>query len=104
MHYYAYFIKIPLNKPNDNYCRGMSHKPPFEGLSSECNGGTAIVRHGQVSKWHSWNKIHAQGCNLHPLIKTYNEYRYCMCYLLKLGKRGCSSRQLSLCIFSSGSL
>jgi len=75
MHYYAYFIKyllinlmvevcelfykIPLNKPNDNYCRGVSHKPPFEGLHSECDGGTAIVRHGQVSKWHSWNKIHA---------------------------------------------
>jgi len=66
VHYYAYcikyllinlmvevcalFYKIPLNKPNDNYCRGMSHKPPFEGLPSECDGGAAIVRHGQVSK------------------------------------------------------
>jgi len=52
MHYYAYilFYKIPLNKPNDNYCKGVSHKPPFEGLPSECDGGAAIVRHGQVSK------------------------------------------------------
>ena len=52
MHYYAYilFYKIPLNKPNDNYCKGVSHKPPFEGLPSECDGGVVIVRHGQVSK------------------------------------------------------
>jgi len=27
----ALFNKIPLNKPNDNYYRGVSHKPPFEG-------------------------------------------------------------------------
>jgi len=120
VHYYAYFIKyllinlmvevcalfykIPLNKPNENYCRGVSHKPPVEGLPSECDGGAAIVRHGQVSKWHPWNKIHTQGRNVHPLIRTYNEHRYCMCYLLKLGQRGCSSRQSSLCIFSGGSL
>jgi len=26
---------------------------PFEDLPSECDGGAAIVRHGQVSKWHS---------------------------------------------------
>jgi len=25
----ALFYKIPLNKLNDNYCRGVSHKPPF---------------------------------------------------------------------------
>jgi len=52
MHCYAYifFYKIPLNKLNDNYCKGVSHKPPFEGLPSECDGGAAIVRHGQVSK------------------------------------------------------
>jgi len=120
VHYYAYFIKyllinlmvevcelfykISLNKPNDNYCRGVSHKPPFEGLPSECDGGAAIVRHGQVSKWHSWNKIHGQSRNVHPLIRTYNEHRYCMCYLLKPGHRECSSRQSSLCIFSGGSL
>ena len=45
--YYALFYKIPLNKPNDNYCRGKSHKPPFEGLPSECDGGAATVRYGQ---------------------------------------------------------
>jgi len=39
--------KIPLNIPNNNYCRGVSHKPPFEGLPSECDGGVAIVRHGK---------------------------------------------------------
>jgi len=52
MHYYAYilFFKIPLNKLIDNYCRGVSHKPPFEDLPSECDGGATIVRHGQVSK------------------------------------------------------
>jgi len=66
VHYYAYFIKyllinlmvevcalfykIPLNKLSDNYCRGVSHKSPFEGLPSECDSGAAIVRHGQVSK------------------------------------------------------
>jgi len=44
------FYKIPLNKLNANYCRGISHKPPFEGLLSECDGGAIIVRHGQVSK------------------------------------------------------
>jgi len=44
------FFKITLTKPNDNYYRSVSHKPPFEGLPSECDGGTAIVRHGQVSK------------------------------------------------------
>ena len=120
VHYYAYFIKyllinlmvevwalfykIPLNKPNDNYCRGVSHKPPFEVLPSEYDGGAAIVRHGQVSKWHSRNKIHAQGRNVHPLIRTYNEHRYCMCYLLKPSHKRCSSRQSSLCIFSGGSL
>ena len=32
-----------------NY-RGVSHKPPFEGLASECDGGAAIVRHGEISK------------------------------------------------------
>jgi len=100
----ALFYKIPLNKLNDNYCRGVSHKPPFEGLPSECDGGAAIVRHEQVSKWHSWNKIHAQGRNMHPLIRTYNEHRYCMCYFLKPDHRGCSSRQSSLCISSGGSL
>jgi len=25
----ALFYKIPLNKPNDNYCRGVCHKPPL---------------------------------------------------------------------------
>ena len=45
-----------------------------------------------------------QGRNVHPLIRTYNEHRYCMCYLLKPGHRGCSSRQSSLCIFLGGSL
>jgi len=45
-----YFLKIPLNKPNNNYCRGVSHKLPFEGLPSEYDGGAAIVRHEQVSK------------------------------------------------------
>jgi len=33
------FIKIPLNKPNKNYCRGVSHKLPFDDLPSECDGG-----------------------------------------------------------------
>jgi len=41
---------IPLNKSNDNYCKGVSHKPPFEDLLSECDGGITSVRHGQVSK------------------------------------------------------
>jgi len=41
------FCKIPVNKPNDNFCRGVSHKPPFEGLPNECDGGAAIVRYGQ---------------------------------------------------------
>jgi len=40
---------MPLNKFNDNVCRGVSHKPPFEGLPSECYVGTTIVRH-EVSK------------------------------------------------------
>jgi len=38
----ALFYKIPLNKPNDNYCRGVSHKPSFEGLPSECDGGPPL--------------------------------------------------------------
>jgi len=42
----ALFYKIPFNKHSDNYCRDVSHKPPFEGLPSECDGGAAIVRHG----------------------------------------------------------
>jgi len=25
----------------------VSHKPPFEGLRSECDGGAAIVKHEQ---------------------------------------------------------
>jgi len=29
---------------------GVCQKPPFEDLPSECDGGAAIVRHGQVSK------------------------------------------------------
>jgi len=40
---YASFYKIPLNKPNDNYCRGVSHKTPFEGLPSECDGGACNI-------------------------------------------------------------
>jgi len=44
------FYKIPLNKLNDNYCRDVSNKQPFESLPSECDGGAAIVRHGQVCK------------------------------------------------------
>jgi len=44
------FYKISLNKPNDNYGRGVSHKSPFEGLPSEYDGGAAIMRHGQISK------------------------------------------------------
>lgn len=42
-------FKIPLNKSNDNYCRGVSHKPTFEGLPSECDGVAAIVGHDYVS-------------------------------------------------------
>ena len=56
------FYKILLNKPNENYCMSVSQKPPFESLPNECDGGATIVRYGQVSKWHSWNKIHAQTC------------------------------------------
>jgi len=100
MFIYIYFLKIH----NDNDCRGVSRKPPFEGLPSECDGEATIVRHGQVSKWHSWNKIHAQDHNVHPLIRTYNEHRYCTCYLLKPDHSGCSSKQSRLCIFSGGSL
>jgi len=44
------FLKITLNKLNDNYYRGVIHKPPLKGLSCECDGGAVIVRHGQVSK------------------------------------------------------
>jgi len=33
-------FKILLNKPNDNYCRGMNHKPPFN--PSECNVGPSL--------------------------------------------------------------
>ena len=44
------FYKIPLNRPNDNYCRGVSHKSSFKGLHIKCDGGVAIRRHGQVSK------------------------------------------------------
>jgi len=33
VHFYAYFLKLHLNKPNENYYRGMSPKP--EGLPSE---------------------------------------------------------------------
>jgi len=39
----ALFYKIPLNKPNHNYCRGVSHKPPFEGLPSECDCRATII-------------------------------------------------------------
>jgi len=62
--YILWVFLMPLNKLNVNYCRGVSYKQPFESLLSECDGGAPIVRHGQVSKWHSWNKIHAQGNNV----------------------------------------
>ena len=47
------FYKMCLNKPNDNYCTSVSHKPPFEGLPSECDGGqwrilTNIVGGAQI--------------------------------------------------------
>jgi len=29
------FCKIPLNKCNENFCKGVSHKSPFESLPSE---------------------------------------------------------------------
>jgi len=76
----ALFYKIPLNKPNDNYCRGVSHKPPFQGLPSECDGGAAIVRHGQVSKWHSWNKIHKAVMCTHWLEPIMNTDIVCVIY------------------------
>jgi len=44
------FCKISLNKPNDNFRRSVSHKSLFEGLLSECDGGVAIVRHGESLK------------------------------------------------------
>jgi len=34
-----------LNKSNENCCRGVSHKPPFEDLISECDGEVVIVRY-----------------------------------------------------------
>lgn len=51
-------FKIPLDKPNNNYCKGVSHKPSFVGLLNECDGDVTIIkhgrghyyRHGQVSK------------------------------------------------------
>ena len=42
--------KKPLNKSDDNYCRGGGHKPLFEDSPSECGGGTATVRYGLISK------------------------------------------------------
>ena len=47
---YVFIKYLLINQMIINYCRGVSHKPPFESLPSECDGGTAIVRHGQVSK------------------------------------------------------
>jgi len=47
MHYYAYFIKYLLINQMTIFCRGVSHKPSFEGLPSEYDGGANIVRHGQ---------------------------------------------------------
>jgi len=44
-----YFIKYLLINPM-TIIVGVSHKPLFEGFPSECDGGAAIVRHGQVSK------------------------------------------------------
>ena len=41
---------------------GMSHKPLFEDSPSKYGGGAVTVRYGLISKWHSRNKIHAQGC------------------------------------------
>ena len=42
--------KIPLNKSDDNYCRGGGHKLLFEDSPSECDGGAATVRYGLISK------------------------------------------------------
>jgi len=41
-----FICKIPGNKPDDNFYRGVSHKPPL-GLPGECDGGVVIVRYGQ---------------------------------------------------------
>ena len=56
-------IDAPLNESDDNYYRGRGSqiKPLFEDSPSECGGGAATARYGLISKWHSQNKIHAQG-------------------------------------------
>jgi len=42
-----------MNKPNENYCKAVSHKQPFEGLPTKCDGGATIMRHKQIFKRHS---------------------------------------------------
>ena len=68
------FYKIPLNKPNDNYCRGLSHKPPFEGLPSECDGGTPLWDMGKsLNDTHETRYMHkAVKCThwLEPIMNT----------------------------------
>ena len=56
--------------PTTIVCKGDGHRSLFEGSPSECGGGAATASYGLNSKRHSRNKIHAQGRNALPLIRT----------------------------------
>ena len=49
-HMYCIKSKILLNKPNDSCCVGVGVTDhPWKGLPSECGGGAAAVKVGQLS-------------------------------------------------------
>jgi len=65
---------MPHNKPNDNFVGVWVTNHPLRVYLVSVMVGPPLWDMGKVFKWHSWHKMHAQGRNVQPLIRTYNEH------------------------------